>query len=142
MAVPPEVFPRLSGLKRVVSRQNDLLIQDAVARWMRSGGFERHLRRTRRCYEERRDVLLDCLENARSLGIEGEAPDGGMAVWAKTRTDSARIAERARKAGIWVGHEAEFRVRGERARGLRLAFARHSPAEIRAGIAQLLELID
>jgi GntR family transcriptional regulator/MocR family aminotransferase len=145
MAVPPELVSRLSGLKRVVSRQNDHLIQDALARWIKSGGFERHLRRTRRLYEERCDTLIECLEDARVEGakISWSIPDGGMAAWVRTQKDSDQIAKRAQGAGVLVGHEAEFRgkARDEAGGGLRIAFARHSPEEIRKGFAVLSEFL-
>lgn len=138
MAVPRQLVSRMKSLKQVVSRQNNLLHQDALTRWMRSGGFERHLRRTRRCYEERRDTLIDCLEVAKAKGVElsWAVPDGGMAVWVNTPFDSAKIAEKAKSFGIYIGHEAEFQVEKVcgKGNGIRLGFARQNPKEISGGM--------
>jgi GntR family transcriptional regulator / MocR family aminotransferase len=140
MAVPAALAPKLSNLKRLVSRQNELLTQDALARWMRSGGFERHLRRTRRHYEARRDVLAACLEKARSQGADlcWQLPDGGMAIWVETGLNAERVAESARAQGIYISHAAEFSLGPPKPNGFRLAFARQTPAEIRQGMDLLL----
>ena len=143
MAVPKTLVSPISNLKRIVSRQNDLLLQDALARWMKSSGFERHLRRTRRSYEERRDTLIKCVEAAKATGVDlsWEVPDGGMAVWVKTSRDSAKIAEKARSLGIYVGHEAEFQVEESKGRGIRLGFARQKPEEISRGMELFIKSV-
>jgi GntR family transcriptional regulator/MocR family aminotransferase len=143
MAIPPSLVSRISNLKRLVSRQNDLLMQDAVARWMRSGGFEQHLRRTRRIYEDRRNCIVSYLERARADGSEltWKVPDGGMAVWVKTKRDTAKIAERALALDVSVGHEAEYYATPKKGTGLRLTYALQTPAEVRQGLDRLLTCI-
>lgn len=143
MAVPSALMKPLANIKRLVTRQNDLLSQDALARWMRSGGFERHLRRTRRHYEQRRDEMVACLERARGSGIKlsWRVPDGGMAVWIDMFRDSAKIADRAKAKGIYVGFESEYRARAKPGTGLRLTFARHNPQEIRDGVERLMAIV-
>ncbi|HEU5399583.1 MAG TPA: PLP-dependent aminotransferase family protein, partial [Gammaproteobacteria bacterium] len=48
LAVPEALYHPLASLRTIITRQNSTLVQDAVARWMDGGGFERHLRRMRR----------------------------------------------------------------------------------------------
>jgi len=58
MAVPSAIAKEMAKLKRISSRQNEQLLQVAIAGWMASGGFEKHLRKMRRTYEERRNQML------------------------------------------------------------------------------------
>lgn len=136
MAIPPGLMSQLSQFKQLVSRQNDILLQDTLARWMRAGGFERHLQKTRRHYEKRRNTLNECLTQmkVRGASISWDIPNGGMAIWAKANNDSTQIADRARKEGILIGHEFEYGVQQKMGKGLRIAFARLTPEEIKKGI--------
>jgi GntR family transcriptional regulator/MocR family aminotransferase len=140
MAVPQGLFKPLSELKRFVSRQNDSLIQGALARWMEEGGFSRHLRRMRRTYAERLDALVAVLEEARASGVDlsWRTPDGGMALWLKIPWDAERAAAAARASGVLVHPEPLYQLRPGAGRHLRLGFANLTPAEIRAGMKRLL----
>lgn len=141
VALPPEVAGPLADLKRIASRQNDGLIQEVVGRWIESGRLERHLRRMRRRYEERRDALVAGLQAAREGGIDLDwrVPDGGMAIWVVTPWDSAVAADRARAAGVLVHAGASYRLRGGPSRHLRLGFAALTIEEIYRGLARLWE---
>ena len=83
LAVPDADYQPLVNLRAIMTRQNNIFLQDAVARWIDSGGFERHLRRMRRVYQERRDALVDALSAGRGAGLplDWGVPDGGMALW-------------------------------------------------------------
>lgn len=142
IAAPKPVIDRLCMLKQLVSRQNDPLVQDALARWMRLGGFERHLRRNRRACEERRDAMHNCLLAARAKRPDWHwnLPDGGTAFWVETAADTSLLAERARARGVFISPEAYFHPEGTAGTGMRLGFARHTPAEIEKGIDLLLSL--
>ncbi len=61
VALPPKRAQEVTRLKRITTRQNSSLLQEAMARWMSSGGFERHLRRMRRVYSERRLIMASSL---------------------------------------------------------------------------------
>lgn len=144
LAVPQALAKPLADLRRIVSRQNDALLQDAVARWMRDGGFERHMRRMRRVYEERRDAAVAALERGRERGLDlgWRAPDGGMALWVETARDSAKLAAAAEERGIYVSPEAEHRLKRGAGTHVRLGFAQMTPGELRAGLEDLFDVIE
>lgn len=144
LAVPQALARPLADLRRIVSRQNDALLQDAVARWMRDGGFERHMRRMRRVYEERRDAAVAALEHGRERGLElsWRTPDGGMALWVDTARDSAGLAAAAEAEGIYVSPEKEHRLRPGAGTHVRLGFAHLTPGELRAGLEDLFDVME
>lgn len=143
MAVPKTLAPALAGYRRIVSRQNETLLQDATARWMNTGGFERHLRRMRRTYEERRTTIVECLEEGKSSGLplSWQAPDGGMAVWVGIGMDADKAFERALELGVHVQPESYYQLRGGKSEHLRLGFANQTPKEIQLGMQLLFEAL-
>ncbi|MBY0415057.1 MAG: PLP-dependent aminotransferase family protein, partial [Bdellovibrionales bacterium] len=55
MAIPESLAKEVAKLKRISSRQNEHHTQGAIAEWMKNGEFEKHLRKMRRIYHERKD---------------------------------------------------------------------------------------
>lgn len=144
LAVPETLYQPLSDLRAIITRQNNTLLQDAVARWMDGGGFERHLRRMRRVYEDRRDATVAALSEARKRGLElsWELPDGGMGLWMDCGADADRVTALAAQAGVFVTAESNYHLEPpRRSTHLRLGFASQQPEALRAGVGLLAEAI-
>ena len=141
LGVPASVGEPLRALKRIVSRQNDGLLQAGVARWMAEGGFERHLRRMRREYGRRLEALVAALTQARERVPElaWRTPDGGMALWLATPWDSRAAARAAAAAGVFVHPGADFQLEPAADRHLRLGFATMAPERIAEGVTRLVD---
>ena len=144
LAVPEAIYEPLVNLRAVITRQNNIFLQDAVARWIDNGGFERHLRRMRRVYQERRDALVDALCAGRRAGLplEWSVPDGGMALWLDCGVNSDAVTREAKARKVLVTPESHYRFAGTRpGTHLRLGYASQTPQEIRAGAELLLESV-
>jgi len=144
LAVPEAVYQPLVNLRAIMTRQNNIFLQDAVARWIDSGGFERHLRRMRRVYQERRDTLVAALSAGRGAGLplDWSVPDGGMALWLDCGVNSDTVAQEAAARKVLVNPESNYRFAATRpGTHLRLGYASQTPQEIRAGAVLLLEAI-
>jgi GntR family transcriptional regulator/MocR family aminotransferase len=139
MAVPSAVAQNIAKLKRISSRQNEQLLQAAIAGWMEDGGFEKHLRKMRRTYELRRSAMVQTLERAslQQPGLTFRAPDGGMALWLNLNRNSKNATELLRKSGILVNAEAEYRLDKPVGTHLRLGFSGQTPAENDTALAAL-----
>jgi DNA-binding transcriptional MocR family regulator len=72
---------RIAMLKYTQSRANDLLPQLAVADFMASGGFDRHLRRFRRTLQHQRQQLADAIAGHFPTGTRLTIPRGGLTLW-------------------------------------------------------------
>ncbi len=142
VAADGALVERLVRLRRMGTRGNNGITQAAVAAWIEDGGFERHLRRSRQSYRERRDAAFDAVERARAAGcdVSSRLPDGGLALWTQWgELDTFELARRARQRGVLFVPESLVRaVRSVRttgpAHGARLAFSRCTPGELRAAI--------
>ena len=144
LAVPEAIYQPLVNLRAIMTRQNNIFLQDAVARWIDSGGFERHLRRMRRIYQERRDALVDALSAGRGAGLPLDwiVPDGGMALWLDCGVNSDAVAREAAARKVLVNPESQYRFAATRpGTHLRLGYASQTPQEIGAGVDLLLEAI-
>lgn len=138
--VSPELLRPLSRLKRSVTRQNDLLLQFTMARWMRAGGLDRHLRKMRKVYCERLQLMVTRL---REIGLEPTVPQGGMSVWVRVGPRCERALKRCATKGLRLRSSLYFELeRDDRAREyLRLGFASSSAEEIEKGITLLGEAL-
>jgi GntR family transcriptional regulator/MocR family aminotransferase len=128
--------------RRLLSHENATLLQSAVHRWIVSGGLERHIRKTRRRYEERCHTLGEALAAAKDEGlVDFTMPDGGMAIWVDCRRDSDAIAAAALRAGIFVSPESAYRQDSRPGTCLRLGFSNQTPQELQNGIRRLLPIL-
>lgn len=144
LAVPEALYQPLADLRAIITRQNNTLMQDAVSRWMAGGGFERHLRRMRRVYEDRRDATVAALTEAKHRGLEigWSLPDGGMGLWIDCGVDADRVTQLAAEAGVFVTAESNYHLEAPR-RGthLRLGYASQAPQAIGTGMGLLMDAV-
>lgn len=143
MAVPTKIGAEIAKLKRISSRQNEHLLQSCIADWLISGEFEKHLRKMRRIYNERRDAIIKDLEyfQMKYPQISWITPDGGMAIWIDIKTNSTHFAAKARKLSVYVTPEKNFRHDGKDGTHLRLGFTGQTVQENRAGLEKLFSLL-
>ena len=71
----------LVALKHSTDLSDALLLQAALAEFLESGGYDRHLTRIRRVMRSRRDALLAALERSMPDGTSWTEPEGGYQCW-------------------------------------------------------------
>ena len=117
--------------------------QRALADFIDSGEFYRHIRRTRRVYAERRKLLLDLLRN--DFASYGDFVDhqAGMQIALQLNPgyDDHRIAEQARAVGARVTPLSAYFGGGDPKPGLLLGFCPFDETEIRHNVKQLLRVL-
>ncbi|MBB1397190.1 PLP-dependent aminotransferase family protein [Pseudoalteromonas sp. SG44-8] len=106
----PEVLAQLIAWKQLMNHKNDVIMQLAVAHWMKEGGFERHLKRMTKLYKQRYEAMDAYLIELQALGhpIEYKKPDGGMAMWVNFNKDTQHLKAQLAKQGIYLQTQAEF----------------------------------
>ena len=97
------VFDLLLDLKYAASLSSPGLEQRALARIVTVGGYDNHVRRSRRACRSRRDALLEALE-ALPPGFALERPAGGLFAWLRLPPGlgARRLAEACRAVGVLV----------------------------------------
>ncbi len=134
----PRLKPNISQQKYLISRQTDCLTQIGLTAWIKDGGFEQHLRRTRRIYQLRRDFMIDQLNALKAdHKINWNSPHGGMSIWVNFSKNSKLIADRCKAKGIFFQHESSMDFMNSVGHHLRIGFAGVNEDEIKTGFSIL-----
>lgn len=72
---------RVEMLKYAQSRNNESLAQLAVADYMATGAFDRHLRRLRQHLRNQREQMAEAIAHDFPGGTQTNAPEGGLLLW-------------------------------------------------------------
>ncbi len=83
VTAPAPVFERLRALREASDARSDVAMECAIAELFEDGELLRHMRRMRRTYATRRDVLATALKHHLGSALTFRVPDGGMALWAR-----------------------------------------------------------
>jgi len=148
MAVTPALAQAIAEYRLLMNHKGNVLMQAAIARWMKDGGFERHLRKITRTYHQRRDHAVELINQSKTF--EFHIPDGGMALWLKQlkclntlERNSHILAERCRQHDIYLQHEANFQLQAENNKNqfIRLGYSGLNEEMFEKGFNQILKLI-
>jgi DNA-binding transcriptional MocR family regulator len=132
----------LLAQKRATDLSDAMPLQAALAEFVASGAYDRHLVKLRRALRSRCDALCESL--ARFLpGAVWTRPEGGMQLWVELQggIDTTDLLADAVGAGVLFAPGSQFQHDGRSSSGLRLAFAMANEASIRSGVAALGGLV-
>ncbi len=106
VAGPVNLIEELSRLRRIIDRQGDPILEQAVAELFREGEMKRHMKKALKAYHQRRDYFCQVLKANLGEVIDFRIPDGGMAIWARFHESLplAAIAEEAAKKGLYLSN--------------------------------------
>jgi len=102
--VPKFLAKRTQVVKAHMSNGQLWLDQAVLTEFLRSGEFDRHLRRTRKVYKNRRDHLIQCLKTHFSQTHIGGSDAGLHLIWRfpKGYPSATAIQAKAREHGIGI----------------------------------------
>ncbi|MCF2857053.1 PLP-dependent aminotransferase family protein [Pseudoalteromonas sp. SMS1] len=139
------VLNHLTALKQIVNHKNDALMQLAIADWMSSGHFERHLRRMTKLYRQRAEAMDKALSSFQADGydIHYIKPQGGMAYWVDLKQDVSQLPDRLLQAGIYAHTEQSFCHCPKKTHftHIRLGFAGQAEQQMVEGLNVLFDLL-
>jgi len=142
--IAPESFlQRMAPIQEVHTIALPTLSQAAVARFLDSGGFRRHVLKLRRALRERRDAMLDALRRHFPPQAEITEPRGGMHLWVvlPEGVSALELHRLAIAQGLGFAPGPLFFADGRGTNCLRLNFSTHPPSVTREAIARLGRLI-
>jgi len=101
---------RVAMLKFAQSRHNEPLAQVAVADYMGSKAYDRHLSRLRRQVKIQREQVAEAVARHFPPGTRLSMPEGGMLLWVELpgQRSSARVFEQALAQGIRIAPGTMF----------------------------------
>jgi GntR family transcriptional regulator/MocR family aminotransferase len=139
LVAPEPLIERLATVRRVVDRQGDHLLESAIAELLEDGEIQRHIRRTKRIYSERRERLAMMLTSRFASILSFHLPSGGTAIWAKVSADVSidAWAAQAEALGLVLQPARQFAFDGKTRPCIRIGFAQHEEREVREAIRRM-----
>ena len=138
LAVPGKWRDAVAERKAWADLGGPVLEQLAFAELLATGGYDRHLRRTRLEHRRRRDALVAAVRrHLPGLRISGVAAGLHLVVELPEGVDDEALAERARAAGLGPLPLSRMRLTGGGPPGLVLGYAANPPGELETAVEQL-----
>jgi GntR family transcriptional regulator/MocR family aminotransferase len=141
IVAPPSLQPAIHIAKQLMDWHTNLPLQGALAEFLDSGGFARHVRRTRGIYARRSKALIRALKEHLSNEVEilPRALGLHLCVLARpTRGPGVETAARGSAAsGVRVQVLSEFSQQPDPPLGLILGYGMLDEAKIKEGVRRL-----
>lgn len=120
-----DVIRHLAKLRRIIDRQGDTMLDNAMAELLQNGIIQRHLRKSVRVYRQRRDVFCNLLQSELNNWLSFHLPEGGMSIWTKfdPAIDLLKFAGQARQKDLYFSDGYIHRSAFNQINATRLGFA-------------------
>ena len=134
VVAPKGLITHMAKHRRLIDRQADRLMQEAIHQSIEQGILERHLRKSLYKYRERRDFLSDELSARFANQLYFDKPEGGMAIWARFKTSLKDLIPHLETAGLNLDLDKEL---AGKFNGVRLGFASKTTDELNEAVILL-----
>ncbi len=139
LVATPSLIDRCAKEVMLIDRQGNSITELAVAELMNSGEIKRHIRRTFKIYNERRNLLIALVKKELKDYVTFDAPDGGLAIWLRLKEsyDVEKVAQHALKHKVRILPGTLFSESQESVHAIRLGFGSLTTAELEKGVLGL-----
>jgi len=136
---PVDVVAKLAQAKQGVDLNTSSFNQMIAYEVGKDGFIDEHVKVIRRVYNERRDVMLDALEEHCPKSINWTHPEGGLFLWVTLPkgNDAAVLMKEALKENVAYVPGGSFHPVGGGENTMRLNFSFSKPETINEGIGRL-----
>jgi GntR family transcriptional regulator/MocR family aminotransferase len=135
LVLPPSLLPVFARAKWLADRHTPVHSQAALSQFMREGHLERHIRRMRRIYGQRRAALIESLE--RHLGDRVRVLGEPAGMHAYVRFDDPGIAARATRNKVQLREVADYHLGKAPSNAYLLGFSTLAERTIREAVRRL-----
>lgn len=134
-----EIINQCASEVMLIDRQGNSVTELAVAALMESGEIKRHIRRTLKVYNERRNVLIDLLQKELGEFVSFDSPNGGLAIWLRLNDDIDvnKLVQKALFEKVRILPAPLFSESPIVINAIRLGFGSLNTAELTTGIQRL-----
>ncbi|WP_036299769.1 PLP-dependent aminotransferase family protein [Methylotenera sp. L2L1] len=123
----------------LIDRQGNSITELAVAELMMSGEIKRHIRRTFKIYNERRNVLMNLVSSQLSDFVNFDEPSGGLALWLRLNSglNINDLEKSALNKNVRILPGTLFSASAKEVHAIRLGFGSLDVKELELGIKKL-----
>jgi len=143
VVAPKEVIHKLVLAKQGTDLHTSTFNQIVAYEVGRHGFIDRHVVSINKVYKERRDTMLDALEEFMPSGVTWTRPQGGLFLWVKLpeHVNTAEMLPKAVEKKVAYVPGAPFFPNGGGENTMRLNFSYCKPETIIEGISRLGEVV-
>jgi GntR family transcriptional regulator/MocR family aminotransferase len=143
MVGPADFITSATRLRRLIDRQGDSILEEALAWLYANGDITRHLKKTHKVYHERRDLLCELLQTHLGEAVSFRVPRGGMAVWTvfNQPLHLPTLAAAAARQGLLLGNGSLYNTGTRDYNATRLGFASLNEAEMQQAVGLLAAVV-
>jgi GntR family transcriptional regulator/MocR family aminotransferase len=144
VVAPCPLLEKVIAHRLHIDVQGDRVMEYALADLIEQGEVQRSIRRERREYAARREVLVDALRRMLFGALTYTVPAGGIALWVRAAKgiNIDAWAKRAHKAGAVIVTARHFAVDEKPRPFARLGFASLNKRELVEGVRRLAAALD
>ncbi|CAI2129662.1 HTH-type transcriptional regulatory protein gabR [Serratia ficaria] len=142
--VPPPLVDAFCGARMLMDRHPPSADQHVLAAFIAEGYLDRHIRKMRGVYAEKRRVLIAAIDAHLDPELAWLQPcDQGMhtVLWLKAGFDDLQVAERANRAGLALRAVSPMYAVGHGKPGLVLGLGGHSDRAVDQAVQKLGQVI-
>lgn len=127
---PENLIKELSKLRRIIDRQSDLLMEQALGELLHEGEIQRHLKKVQKVYHQRRDYFSKILKEEFNEVVTFSRPPGGLAFWTVWHKDInlLRLGKQCQESGLYVPQTLMYQTR--RFSAMRIGFGNLNESEM------------
>jgi GntR family transcriptional regulator/MocR family aminotransferase len=104
VVIPPDLVDRFTAVRQAMDIFSSNLYQQVLSDFINEGHFERHIRRMRMIYRERRNALVDAIRKDLAEDLKVVGGDAGLHLTVMLKKPSSDVAISARAAlqNLWL----------------------------------------
>jgi GntR family transcriptional regulator / MocR family aminotransferase len=139
VVAPAPLLRSVAAHRLHIDVQGDRVLEYALAGMIEDGDVQSHVRRVRREYATRREILAEALRRFLPDAFTFRLPAGGIGLWARAADgiDVERWAARARARGVLIATAARFALDRRPRPFVRLGFASLDRRQLVEGVRRL-----
>lgn len=102
MVAPEAVISEAAAIRRLIDRQGDQLLEEAIAELIIEGDISRHLKKSYKIYQARLENTCQLLADHLGDYLSFDRPSGGLAIWASyiDGISGVEVANNTKKLGL------------------------------------------
>lgn len=143
VVVPPELVEIFTAAKALSDVHSSLIEQAILAEFIADGHFARHLRKMRKLYEFRQNILVEeCEKHLKGL-VKVKKAEAGMHLvgWLAENLDDREISKRAANENLQIMPISHYFSKRISPGGLILGYTAFNKKQIKEGVKKLAEII-
>lgn len=139
IVAPRPLIEHLHALKQRSDVHSSTLSQAAIYEFARQGLLNKHVRRAKKVYAERRDAMLQALQTYFPAEAKWNHPAGGMVIWVRLpeTLNASQILLEAAKQGVIFSPGERFYASQPQSNMMRLSFTMTDVPQIETAVKRL-----